>query len=71
MSQAVGPALSLVPEPSVRRQRLIRLTARLVARMLETARTAQAASQEAEHEPGPPLSARVHVARAQHIGGHP
>lgn len=52
MSHHLGPPAALAPEPVVRRDRLIRLTAQLVGRMLRPTPMDQPPASEAEHEQG-------------------
>jgi len=50
MSHHLGPPAALVPDPIVRMDQLIRLTARLVGRMLLLTPADQPPTAEAEHE---------------------
>jgi hypothetical protein len=51
MSHSLGPPAALTSEPGVWNERLIRLTAQLVGRMLRPSPTDQLPASEANHAP--------------------
>jgi hypothetical protein len=69
MSHHLGPPAPLVPEPVVRMDQLIRLTARLVARMIPLTPTDQPSAAEVDHERGHPLCSRSRRLHAPCAGG--
>ena len=69
MSHHLGPPVLLVPEPVVRMDQLIRLTARLVARMIPLTPMDQPSAAEVDHEQGPPRCSRSRSLHAPCAGG--
>jgi len=55
MSHHLGPPAALAPEPVARRDRLIRLTARLVGRMIRPTLPDQPPTAEVEHAQDSPV----------------
>lgn len=69
MSHHLGPPIAVAPDPAVRMERLIRVTAQLVARMLAPLPMGQRPAPEAADEPDVLVSSQSRTLRAHRAGG--